>query len=175
MPSKLSRDQKRKQKLAQRASRQRPSYASELKKYRSVRYIKAVMQAEAGILQADVMLGRRLTDSDVEAALRALVKELRATAELPRAPTTLPAAGPEETITWSIKRNWEELFATQPAHSNADLQGILGVVLASIDDWSRSGGGPRAYLHYIEGFLAQLGVRVVPVSPEELEALKEDE
>lgn len=169
MPSKLSRDQKRKQKLAQRASRQRPSRASELKKYRSAQYIKAVMQAEAGILQADVMLNHRLTDRDVEAAVRKLVEELRVTSELPRAPMTLSAAGPEEVIPWSIQRNWEELFATHPRHSNAELKGILGVVLASIDSWSQSNGGPRAYLNYIEGFLGQLGVRVVPFSPGEAE------
>jgi hypothetical protein len=162
VPAKLSRDQKRNQKLAERASRRRPEQASELKKYRSAQYLEAMMRAEMGILMADAILHRRLLDREVEAAVRKLVSELRASAELPRAPMQLASAGPEETIVWSIERTWEELFATRAPHSNADLAGILRVVLASIDSWSRSGGGPRAYLNYIEGFLGQMGVRVQP-------------
>jgi hypothetical protein len=41
--------------------------------------------------------------------------------------------------------------------------GVLGLVLDSIYSWSLSGGGPRAYLDYLEGFLAHLGVEVTPV------------
>ena len=119
------------------------------------------MRAEMGIHEADVMLGRRLTDRDAEASVRALVHELRSALEQPG--EQVEAARDRDVIVWNIKRNWEDLFAKQPRHSRAELAGLLGVVLESMSKWRGPGLGPRAYLNYIEGFLGSLGVRVISV------------
>ncbi len=163
----LSRDQKRKQKLARRGSSQ-PTQLAGVKKYRAEKYIKAVMRAEMGIHESDVMLHRALTDREVAASLRELILELRSAAANPAeqvkaAEASATLGGGAEMIGWNIKRNWQELFATEPRHSDAELAGILDLILDSISNWSSMGRGPRAYLDFIEGFLGRLGVQVVEV------------
>lgn len=166
----LSRDQKRKQKLARRASAQ-PSRPSSAARFRTEKYIKALMRAEVGIHETDVSLGRKLTDREVEASLHELIQELRAAPERPD--EQVKAVADRDLVAWNIKRNWQDLFSTQPRHGNAELAGILGLILESLSTWSRSGNGPRAYLNYIDGFLGRIGVQVraVPLEGE----LDEDE
>jgi hypothetical protein len=156
----LSRDQKRQQKLARRASAQ-PSRPASVKQYRAEKYVKALMRAEMGIHETDVILGRKLMDHDVEASVHQLMKEVRASEGRPEEEAKAVAEG--DLVAWSIKRNWQDLFRTQPRHSNADLAGILRLILDSMYTWSGSGNGPRGYLNFIDGFLGHLGVRVAPV------------
>lgn len=167
MASKLSRDQKRKQKLARRAQG-KSSHVSGSDVYRSEKYVKALMHAEIGILEADAILHHEITDRQVAASVRELIDELRSAPERP----VVEAAGreitvntdePRSLIVWSIERNWQHHFADSPRHSNAELAGILGVILTSIGHWSASGQGPRAYLSYIAVFLGRMGARTVAV------------
>ena len=172
---KLSRDQKRKQKLAHRAP-MRPSQRMGGAGYLTARYVKAVMRTEMGIHELDVLLHGELTDREVAASLRGLIRELAAAGdrrieEDEDAAGTITVSGSDAMILWNIKRNWRDLFASEERHSNEDLQGVVGVVLDSLSKWSRSGRGPRAYLSYIGEFLAKLGVQVRAASPEELEEL----
>jgi hypothetical protein len=162
---KLSRDQKRKQKLADRAKQQASQFIEpyEGNKYKTEQYVEAIMKAEVGIYEAYVLTDRRLTDRKVRDALEYLVRDLRGEKPMPPAdnPQTENDKGePEDLIASRIKDNWRELFARSPRHSAADLVGILRTILGSIRVWSRPGPDSRGYLHYLEGFLGQMGVKV---------------
>ncbi|HEV3263679.1 MAG TPA: hypothetical protein VG013_42985 [Gemmataceae bacterium] len=158
---KLSRDQKRKQKLARRAKGEGVQ-AYHGNKYKSERFVETIMQAEVGIYESYVMTDRVLTDREVEKSLEYLVLQLRG--EQPAPPADNPKAKVEgefeDMIAWRIKANWAQLFAEQPRHSNTDLAGVLRTILGSIKVWSRPAPDSRGYLHYIEGFLNQAGIQV---------------
>jgi hypothetical protein len=165
MPHKLSHDQKRKQKLARRTSRAEGpgSPLAHPERYRTEEHVRAVMAAETGILMAYVTLDRQITDHQVEEAVRALVRELRAGREWAgEEPLDVRASveEPDALIAWAIKSEWQRLYAGRPRPSAEVLEGILGVVLRSIDCWYASGRGPRAYLEYLEPFLGHLGVYI---------------
>jgi hypothetical protein len=64
-----------------------------------------------------------------------------------------------ELVIWNIRRNWDDLFQAQSRHSNAELVGILRTILSSVETWATPSPDSRGYLSYIEGFLAQGGVR----------------
>jgi hypothetical protein len=83
----LSRDQKRKQKLAKRSRPERVQ-PYEGNKYKSDQFTPAVMQAEIGIYESYMMTGRRLTDRQVEKSLDYLIRELRGEQAAP--PPTTP-------------------------------------------------------------------------------------
>ena len=70
--SKLSRDQRRKTKLARRRRTDRIT-PYEGNRYRSERFVQAMLQAEIGIYESYCIAGRRLTDHEVAASLRDLV------------------------------------------------------------------------------------------------------
>lgn len=161
---KLSRDQKRKRKLQRRRSRvQTQPMAYYGDKYRSKKYVMALMRAEVGIYETYVMTERELTDRQVKSALRSLIQELRSgpyqPAERRKVIDIIPG---QETqlLTWNIRRNWDILFASKPRHSNADLVGILRTILSSIEIWSTPSPDSRGYLNYLEGFLTEAGVEV---------------
>jgi hypothetical protein len=166
MPQKLSRDQKRKQQLAERAKRAQGHVSSlaHPERYRTERYILAVKAAETGVLMADAVFHHQLLDREVEEGVLALVRELRAgSGGVEASAPELDGGEPGEVVSWLIRRHWEALFTRAPRHSDEELVGVLGVVLHSIDAWNRGGTGPRAYLDYLEEFLATLGVRVEEV------------
>lgn len=157
----LSRDQKRKQKLAKRGQARpaHPPHGSSLAVYRGEKYVQAVMRAETGILEADTILDRALTDGDVRVALRRLARELQAP---PGERAELASPGDSaDLVVARIVSNWEDLFTSAPRHSDTELVGILALLFDSVGNWSRMNGGPRGYLEFIHGFLAQLGVSVV--------------
>lgn len=177
---KLSRDQKRKQKLQRRrkgvAKGPQPYRGG---KYRSKKYIMALMRAEVGIYETYVMTERQLTDRQVEAGLKSLIHELRSgsvqTAEERDVVDVEPGAE-TDLLSWSIRRNWDDLFTTQPRHSNAELAGILRTILDSIETWSTPGANSRGYLNYLEGFLTKAGVKVekLPIGDEPWEEEEEE-
>lgn len=161
---KLSRDQKRKKKLQHR----RRGISQGLQpyrggKYRSKEYIMALMRAEVGIYETYVMTERQLTDRQVEAGLKNLIRELQSGSVQPaehRDVVEVEPSGTMDLLSWNIRRNWDDLFTTQPRHSNAELAGILRTILDSIETWSTPGPNSRGYLNYLEGFLTKAGVRV---------------
>jgi hypothetical protein len=168
--SRLSRDQKRKAKLAKKAKRSEPqtSLAYEGNKYKTDELVPVFLQTEIGIYVSDVITGHQLTDGDVEAALETLILAMRQGALPP-----LPARPPEEDegdetdlIIWNIRRNWQEMFKTQQRPSADKLIGVLRTTLGSIDVWSSPNPESRGYLTYLKGFLKQAGVSVEEISPE---------
>lgn len=165
---KLSRDQKRKQKLQHRrkGTSQGPQpYRGG--KYRSEKYIMALMRAEVGIYETYVMTERELSDRQVEAGLKSLIQELRSGSVQPaeqRDAVDVEPGAETNLLSWNIRRNWDDLFATQLRHSNADLVGILRVILDSIETWSTPGANSQGYLNYLEGFLTKAGVQVEKLS-----------
>jgi len=178
---KLSRDQKRKQKLQRRRrgmSQEPQPYRGG--KYRSKKYVMALMRAEVGIYETYVMTERQLTDGQVEAGLKSLIHELRSGPVQPaeqRDVIDVEPGAEMDLLNWSIKRNWDDLFATQPRHSNAELVGILRVILDSIETWSTPSTNSQGYLNYLEGFLTKAGVKVeqVPMGDEPWEEEEDKE
>jgi hypothetical protein len=99
----------------------------------------------------------------VEVGLKSLIHELRSGSVQPaeqRDVVDVEPGAETDLLSWSIRRNWDDLFATQPRHSNADLAGILRTILDSIKTWSTPGANSRGYLNYLEGFLTKAGVKV---------------
>lgn len=181
---KLSRSQKRKKKLQKRrVGRTTRSLAYHGNKYKREKYIMAIMRAETGILETYVMTRRELTDRQVQTALTQLIGDLRRRGYQPAESQETVTVTPETYVDlaiWSIRRSWDDLFCTQPRHSNAELVGILRTILSSVETWATPGLNSKGYLNYIEGFLAQGGVRpqLLPMDEEwekEPEPLSDEE
>lgn len=173
------RSKSRKRKRRKELQRRRKAAMQELRpyygnKYKQEKYTLAMMEAETGIYETYVMTDRKLTDWDVEAGLKHLIKELRSGSYQPAEELEemeVETGEEKELLCWAIKRNWDELFTEQPRHSNSELVGILRTILASIETWSTPSPNSRGYLNYIEGFLTKAGVRVekILLEGEELE------
>lgn len=153
----------------------RPYYGN---KYKREKYVPAMMGAETGIYETYVMSDRELTDRDVEASLKRLIRKLRSGSYQPaeeRQEVEAGAGGETELLHWNIKHNWDDLLERHPRHSNSELVGILRTILGSIETWSIPSPDSRGYLNYIEGFLTQAGVQVerIPVEGEEWEEEEE--
>lgn len=122
----------------------------------------ALMRAETGILETYVMSHRELTDQQVKAALTQLIGDLRRHGYQPAEHQEMVTVEPEtyvDLVIWSIRRNWDDLFHEQSRHSNTELVGILRTILGSVETWATPSPDSRGYLNYIEGFLAQGGIR----------------
>lgn len=159
---KLSRDQKRKQKLAKRA---RPAgiLPYEGNKYRNDRWVPVIMEAEIGILESYKLTDGQLTDRHVQASLEYLVRQLRGIhPEPPKGnPRTKGADGQfEDLIASRIKDRWFYLFQQESRPAPDDLTGCLRTIMSSVKTWSRPGPNSRGYLSYIDGFLSKAGVRI---------------
>lgn len=169
--SKLSRDQRRKQKLAKRRRVNRVE-PYEGNKYRSERFVEALSEAEIGIYESFVLSDRTLTDHQVRRSLDNLVLELRGEKFhmiVDGNPQVRLEDGEFEDMVCSlIKARWDEFFQDHPRHASSELAGILRSILNSIDCWSRPGPNSRGYLKYLEGFMSKLGVSVEAVAPEQL-------
>ena len=161
----LSRDQKRKAKLKKRAARspKHESLAYSGSKYTTGAYVPILFRTEVGIYESFVMLGRELTDDDVEAAIVTLILRMR---EGPLPPlgesneVTITEDGEEELIIENIRRNWRILAEEGSLTIRDDLIGVLRTILHSISVWRSKSLHSRSYLTYIEGFLKKLGVSV---------------
>jgi hypothetical protein len=169
----LSRDQKRKQKLArERKSHEQVVGPYEGRKYQAPQFADALMRAEVGILESYVLSGRRLTDRQVEAALQHLILELRGQTPAEPPESAFETEGVdgqrEDLVVARIKDNWADLFADQPRHSAADLTGILRTIWSSVGARSYPGPDSQGYLKFIEGFLGRLGVRTQRLRPDEV-------
>lgn len=166
--NRLSRDQKRKAKLAKEAKRSREetalAYAGS--KYKRDDLVPTYLSTETAIYEVYVMTDRRLTDRSVRSALEKLILQLR-NGPLPplyeSQPLELAPGQEEEVIVQNIRRHWKEL---EPRPRTGDLIGVLRTTLNSIRVWSSPGAESRGYLHYIEGFLKRGGVSVEKLSSE---------
>src|SRR5262249_61177625 len=128
--SRLSRDQKRKAKLAKEAKRSQPhsSLVYEGNKYKTDELVPVFLHTEIGIYESYVMTDRKLTDRDVEAALEKLILSMRHGTLPPmseRGPTEEGDADETDLIIWNIRRNWQELFKEGPRVSAERLIGGL--------------------------------------------------
>jgi hypothetical protein len=174
----LSRDQKRKAKLAKKAAKSPKvnSLAYEGHKYQTEELIPLVKETELGIHQAYVMTNRRITDRMVQAALEKLILEMRK-GPLPPPPETeviQDVPGEEvELIIGNIRRNWHNLSKTGFTTSKDNRIGVLRTLLNSVDTWGSPGKESRGYLSFVEGFLSSAGATSGVFVPEE-ELLDDD-
>src|SRR5260370_27526947 len=115
---KLSRDQKRKKKRAQRACAEAGHVVAYTgNKYKSDYYLETVMRTETGIYEGYVFSHRKLTDRQVQYSLEYLILQLRGEHREPPRDNPQTQLGDdrwEDLVAWRIKQNWDELFATQP-------------------------------------------------------------
>jgi hypothetical protein len=179
----LSRDQKRKAKLSERA-RKGPASSSQSalaysgNKYKTDELIPVIMHTETAIHEMDVMTDRTITDHTVRAALEKLVLQMRG--------GSLPALEESDELTWRrgheadlivehIRRSWDALFRSALYPGDDNLVGVLRTILDSINTWSTPAPTSRGYLNYIEGFLRKLGVNVRKGSARTMEELPEPE
>ncbi len=167
----LSRDQKRKDKLKKRAERSRKheSLAYTGKKYKTDEYAPIFYRTEVGIYESYVMCDRVLTDDEVEAAIERLVTLMHQGPLPPLSATgavTLTEGGEEELVIANIRRNWQIMAEESRLPGRDDLIGVLRTILHSIEVWRSQSLHSQSYLRYVEGFMKKLGVSVRQVAPD---------
>src|SRR5438105_1665873 len=115
MARKLTRDQKRKKKLAKRARGEAERVTPYTgRKYRADFYLPIVFATESAINEVYMILDRNLSDGQVAASLTYLVKQLWEENPVlpPGNPTlTLPDGRTDDLIAEQIRRNWESHVA----------------------------------------------------------------
>jgi hypothetical protein len=170
--NRLSRDQKRKAKLAKKAHRPsgvKSSLAYRGDKYRTDDLVPVYLETELGIFESHVMTGRQLTDRTVAAALERLVAELNHD-PLPLLADTdnlrYVEGQEEDLIIENIRRHWQALFEDEPHPGSERLTGVLRTILGSVEVWSTPSRHSRGYLSYLEGFLREAGASVKMYSAE---------
>jgi hypothetical protein len=162
--TRLSRDQKRKQKLAKRQRRQ-PQWESQAyagNRYKTAEFVEPLCEAEKGIYDLYVISGREITDEDVEVGLEELIDDLRS---LPVSDLIAERHADESGVLQAsiprlILNHWEGLRESRPFPARDDLIGILRTILGSLEVWRSRSASSRGYLNYLEGFLNRLGYRV---------------
>jgi hypothetical protein len=163
----LSRDQVRKAKLAERARKnlkhQPESLAYTGNTYKKDEYLPIVLSTETGIGEADAVSHKRLTDRHVREALEEMVLAMR-DGSLPDYDPSAPlryVAGEEPALVQlMIRRNWSMLFEGFPHPGKDVLVGILRTLLNSINTFTTPAPGSRGYLTFLAGFLKKAGVRI---------------
>ena len=178
--NRLSRDQKRKQKLAARAQRspQTESLAYSGRKYKSRQLLPVWINTETGIYEAFQLTQRALTDQTVVSALEQLIVQMREGTMAPfdEAGSDWHNGGDEESLViWRIRQNWLRLSEKDRQPSRADLVGVVRSILSSIDATKTAGPWSQGYLRHMERFLNQVGVRVVAHDPGSEEYLEQRE
>jgi hypothetical protein len=161
----LSRDQKRKAKLAKKAKRHEPhlDLAYQGNKYKTPELSPVFYEAELAIHEADVAMDRSLTDRTVANALTLIVLQLRQ-GSLPALPESVVLEPTEESarilVIANIRRNWSRLFESAHRPGTATLIGVLRTLLGSIETWGTPSRQSRGYLAFVEGFIHQAGASV---------------
>ncbi len=149
--------------MAKRKRRSKPKKSFQLpKNYQDKKYIPYIMRVEIGIIQI-ATADSGLTDGDVKQALRQLIKQLR----LAGAPATPFKAAVVENIRLKSSDKFSPLILTNLLDTLPDnvpllledAIGILDEVKSSIGVWSYDPGG-QAYLDYLRGFLADVGLTI---------------
>lgn len=164
----LSRDQRRRAKLAKRRPDSggfgpRSQNRSISGKYRKARFAEPVYYTELGILVSYVMTQKRLTDDMVREGIKRLIARLDAgSVQFPPIddPDLFDSPEPANFLIWNIGDQWRRLYARGARLAIKDLIGILRTVLDSVDVWATGAKDSRGYLTYLEGFMEKLGVHV---------------
>jgi hypothetical protein len=164
--NRLSRDQKRRAKLAQRAQK-RPEIrdlAYSGTKYQAECWVPQVFQTELGIYEAYRVSGRTLTNKHLERALIDLIHRLRDGLPAPlqegEEEIACDDGVQEDFLIWNIRRNWAILFEERGPVSRHDLIGILRTLLHSILAHAWNTGPGSGYLHFLEQHMRDCGVEV---------------
>ncbi|MFH1267676.1 MAG: hypothetical protein ABIK89_18325 [Planctomycetota bacterium] len=150
--------------------RQQVSLAYHGNKYRTEKLVKVHFRAEAGIYESFVMTDRTLTDRTTTSALEQLIGQMQRgpLPDLEDTSTVDHVEGEDEPLViWNIRRNWQQLFQTEPCPSRDNLIGVLRTILGSVEVWRTAASKSRSYLRYVEGFLQKLGVSVEAYSPDD--------
>lgn len=161
-----TRDQKRKAKLAanRRKSQQKQSLAYFGDRYKTDKFVHALMHAEIGIYETFVMTDRKLLDLTVRDALETMIRQLRAGTLPPLSDSDIidrRTGQEEELVIFNIRRNWVSHFETSWRPSREQRIGILRTILGSVETMRGSNPRSQRYLHHIAGFLTKkLGVSV---------------
>jgi hypothetical protein len=167
----LSHDQKRKAKLAKRAKKApaKSELAYEGNKYKTDELAPLFKETETGIYEAYVITKKQLTDYQVRLALERMVLDMRA-GPLPEFEHSCEATyehGKEaDLVIWGIRHNWEHFFAEAGHPGTETLIGVLRTLLSSLDTFGTGSRNSRGYLHFVEGFLARMGVHAELASPD---------
>ncbi|HLJ09541.1 MAG TPA: hypothetical protein VKU82_00055 [Planctomycetaceae bacterium] len=162
--ARLSRDQKRKQKLAKRQVR-RPlveSQAYQGNRYRSEQFVKPLFETELGIYEGYLISERELTDDDVEDDLEALIDALRASpvSEFFYNADLQEKHGLGGYVHSTIFIRWREMYETRRLPARDDLIGIVRTILGSLEVWRSKSASSRGYLSYLDGFMKKMGVSI---------------
>jgi hypothetical protein len=173
----LSRDQKRKAKLAKRAKKGPVTspLAYEGNKYKTEELEPIFLETETGIYTAYRASGGRVADHHVRSALERMIGLMRGPGLPPYEHACEVSYVPgqeEELVIWGVRHNWHHYFDEFPHPGVENLVGVLRTILGSMDTWSTPGRESRGYLTYLRGSLRQAGVDV-DAGPEEDEG--EDE
>jgi hypothetical protein len=163
----LSRDQQRKAKLAERARKQHKHQTESLaytgNTFKKDEYIPIVLSTETGIGEADAVSRKRLTDRHVQEALEGMVRAMR-DGSLPDydpgAPLRYVEGEEPALVQLMIRRNWSMLFESFPHPGQEVLVGILRTLLNSIDTFTTPSPTSRGYLSFLAGFLRKAGVSI---------------
>lgn len=162
------REKKRKGK-DRRRFRQSVSLAYTGNKFKTKELVQVHLRAELGIYETFVMTDRELTDRIVHSALEKLILRMRKGPQPPveEEESVRHVEGEEDELVISnLRRNWQDLFETEPRPSRDTLVGVLRTILRSVELWKSASPTSRGYLRHIEGFLTKsLGVSVKKYSP----------
>jgi hypothetical protein len=157
--SRLSHDQKRKAKLAQR-SKKHPTadhtpYTG--RKYQATKWTPYVFETERAIYEVIYLTQPRLTNEQVRAGLIMLIDHLHLgqPAPLPEGAAEFVYKPGNEAafVAWNIRRHWSDLFKEMGPVSSHDLTGILRTLLNSIEAHSWNMGPDKGYLAFLEEFM----------------------
>jgi hypothetical protein len=160
-----SRDQRRKEKLAERSkrARERPEDASQPyagTKYQAERWVPYVLETEQAVYEAILVSGRRLSNDQVQAAFTSLIQHLRDGQPplLGDDPIDVPfAAGAEvEFLVYNIRRHWAVVFERAGFVNTEDLIGILRTLLHSMKAHAWNTGRDRGYVAFLYKFMSEL-------------------
>ena len=160
MAKNLSRDQKRKVQLAEKAKRSRemeiftPYDGS---RYRGSIWVPAVYATERGICEVISESKRGLTNMQVRSALLTLIRHLRdgGPASLgdgePEVPFSVEKAS--ECVFYNVRKSWRQLSDKGQGIAASDYIGIARTLLYSIE--AHGSLTPGGYVTFIEGFIGQ--------------------
>jgi hypothetical protein len=166
--ARLSRDQKRKQKLAKRQSReplrQSPAYTGN--RYKSEEFARPLFRTEGAIYEGYVMSDREMTDDAVELELQEIIAALRVKSASELIYAKEREDRPPGYAAFRILSTWQLLLEERELPARDDLIGILRTILASLEVWRSRSASSRGYLNYLEGFMNKMGVTVQRVTEE---------
>jgi hypothetical protein len=162
----LSRNQKRKAKLAKRAKKDRYNGPTPYSgtKYQAPEWAPHLMATETAVYETIRLSKGMLTNDDVEDAFVHLIEHIRAgnPALLPEdAPEALYEPGAEvEYLVGAIRHYWRCLIEKTGPVRKDDLIGILRTLLNSVEAHAWNTGEDRGYVEFIKGHMERfMGLR----------------